>query len=200
MNKDYKPNPEEKSTPAPGWAWLLAGLLIGLFIGFLIYLDKVVPVPEKETASHQTEAKPQIPQKQESSKVVEKQENEAPRFSFYQELPRRVIDVPALEPETSPKVIKTETLTPQTTNKPQPTQSTYILQVGSFRSHKEADRLKARLAFMGLPAKTQPVTMNNNQKWIRVRVGPFPNFKQAEHIQARLKQNNIAAILLKLSG
>jgi len=200
MNKDYKPSPEEPSAPAPGWAWLLAGLLIGLFIGFLIYLDKAVPVPEKKTEPHQTEAKPQVSQEQAHSNAIEKPENEMPRFSFYQELPRRVVEVPVLEPEASPKAIKTEIATPQTTKKPQPTQPTYILQVGSFRNHREADRLKARLAFMGLQAKMQPVTVNNNQKWIRVRVGPFPSFKQAEKIQARLKRNKIAAILLKLSG
>ncbi|VAW84785.1 hypothetical protein MNBD_GAMMA16-1351 [hydrothermal vent metagenome] len=202
MTKDYKPNPEKKSTPAPGWAWLLAGLLIGLFIGFLIYLDKAVPVPEKKTASHQTETEiqPQAPQQPESTDLVEKPENEVPRFSFYQELPRMVIEVPALEPESSPKVTKTEVTTQRTSHKPQPNQSTYILQIGSFRHHREADRLKARLAFMGLQAKMQPVTVNNNQKWIRVRVGPFSSFKQAEQIQARLKRNKIATILLKLSG
>jgi len=200
MTKDYKPKPEKKPAPAPGWAWLLAGLLIGLFVGFLVYLDKAVPVPEKETVSHQTENKPQIPQQTESTDAIEKPENKIPRFSFYQELPRMVIEVPALEPEPSPKVIKPEITTQQALNKPQPNQSTYILQVGSFRNHKEADRLKARLAFMGLQAKMQPVTVNNNQQWIRVRVGPFSNFKQAEQIQARLKRNKIAAIMLKLSG
>jgi len=200
MTKDYKPSPEKKSAPAPGWAWLLAGLLIGLFIGFLIYLDKAVPVPEKETAPHQTETKPQIPQQPESTDVVETPENKIPRFSFYQELPRMVIEVPALEPESSPQVIKPEITTQQALNKSQPTQSTYIIQVGSFRNHREADRLKARLAFMGLQAKMQPVTVSNNQKWIRVRVGPFSSFKQAEQIQARLKQNKIEAIMLKLSG
>ncbi|NOY73468.1 MAG: SPOR domain-containing protein [Gammaproteobacteria bacterium] len=214
ITRDYKPGPEKKPTPAPGWAWLLVGLLIGLFVGFLIYLDKAVPVSEKKAVSNQTEAKPQVlPHKEKHNAVEENEkENKEFSFSFYNELPRRAIDVPAHELEQKtiqqPKtnrphpVNKAKIDTPQSSvpKKPQLAQSTYILQVGSFRNPDEAESLKARLAFMGLQATIQPVTVNKNQRWMRVRVGPFPSFKQAEQVQTRLKRKNITAMLLKLSG
>ena len=209
MSKDYKSNPEKKPTPAPGWAWALAGLLIGLFIGFLIYLAKAVPVPEKKTAPSQTQSKQAPPQKQKTVAPTKEKEEES-RFSFYSELPRMVIEVPDTQVEQETKTNrpnetnKAEIETPPartiSTPKAAQTQTAYILQVGSFRSHREADSLKARLAFMGLQAKMQTVTVNNNQRWIRVRVGPFPSLKRAEQVQARLKRNKIAAILLKLSS
>lgn len=214
ITRDYKPGPEKKPTPAPGWAWLLVGLLIGLFVGFLIYLDKAVPVSEKKAVSNLTEAKPQAPPNKKKPDTVEenKKESKELSFSFYNELPRRAIDAPAHELEQKiiqqPKInrpnpvnkAKTETAQSSVLTKSQPAQSTYILQVGSFRSPDEAESLKARLAFMGLQATIQPVTVNKNQRWIRVRVGPFPSFKQAEQVQTRLKRNNITAMLLKLSG
>ena len=77
---------------------------------------------------------------------------------------------------------------------------TYLLQAGSFRNHKQADQLRARLALLGMETRIQSVSVNNKQAWHRVRVGPFDNLRDLNQTRNQLKKNGIDAILIRLKN
>jgi cell division protein FtsN len=73
----------------------------------------------------------------------------------------------------------------------------YIIQAGSFRSLEQADRLKARLALYGIEATIQTVTINNNDTWHRVRIGPMTDLSALNKTRKRLQDNGIATMVVK---
>jgi cell division protein FtsN len=72
----------------------------------------------------------------------------------------------------------------------------YLLQVGSFREKSDAEQLKARLALLGITARTQSVTVND-VTWHRVRVGPVNGVRQADEMRTRLSNNGIESLVMK---
>lgn len=69
----------------------------------------------------------------------------------------------------------------------------FLLQAASFRSREDAERLRAALLLMDLPAATNSTSLSTGV-WYRVTVGPFDNRVQAERAMTRLRERNIAAI------
>ena len=65
-----------------------------------------------------------------------------------------------------------------------------VLQVGSFQSAAEADRLKAQLAFLGLEAEIKSALVNDGT-WYRVELGPFVANSELSRIINRLIENDI---------
>jgi cell division protein FtsN len=70
------------------------------------------------------------------------------------------------------------------------------LQVAALREAKDADRLKARLALLGLPVQTQQVT-SGEATLHRVRVGPFKTEDEALGALDTLSENDFEPRLLK---
>ena len=68
-----------------------------------------------------------------------------------------------------------------------------VLQAASFRSRDDAERLRAALLLMDLPASTSSITLSSGP-WYRVTVGPFERKVEAERALTRLREKNIAAI------
>ena len=89
-------------------------------------------------------------------------------------------------------------------DRPQPTAASereaYLLQLGSFRKAADAEKLKARLAFMGVETRVQKVTINNNDTFHRVRSGPYRSKKELDEVRAMLTRNNIKTIVIKWRG
>ena len=149
MTRDYKSHANRKQKKSlPGYVWLLSGLAIGLFVAFIVYLDKQ---PENETdfgtaVQHELEklkqqAKQGNPAKssaQESEKATEKKEQ---KFNFYTILPELEVLIP--ESETRPPEVKTPSSatssgTKQTASKDG---TLYVLQVGSFQNLAEGQEI-----------------------------------------------------------
>ena len=65
-----------------------------------------------------------------------------------------------------------------------------ILQVGSFQSATDAETLKAELAFLGLQARVESATVNNDT-WHRVQLGPFDSETKLSQARNRLIENQI---------
>jgi len=194
MPTDYKSratNKEKKSLP--GYVWLLSGLAIGLFVAFIVYLDKQ-PENTKDfgTAVQQELDKLKRKAKNSNSTKPKSAEKKEQKFNFYTILPELEVLIP--EDETRPPVNTSATKSTTTTNT---TNKLYVLQVGSFQNINDAEKLKANLAFLGLEANVQHVTVNN-QAWHRVRTGPYMDKQQLYKNQKLLKQNNIPAISMEL--
>jgi cell division protein FtsN len=76
----------------------------------------------------------------------------------------------------------------------------YVLQLGSFRSTDQAEQFKQNLAKMGFMTQLQPITNSEKETWYRVRIGPYTNLDKLNDIRARLRKNNLNAMLVKLQN
>jgi cell division protein FtsN len=196
MPTDYKSRVNKKQKPSlPGYLWLLSGLAIGLFVAFIVYLDKQ-PESDKNfgTAVQQELEKfknKKSAKKETTANTKINKEKKEPKFNFYTILPELEVLIP--ESETRPPT----TSKPDTGSKSSSTGKQYVLQVGSFQNLRDAEKLKANLAFFGLSAEIQHVTVNK-QAWHRVRTGPYKNKKQLYQNQDLLKKNNIDSISMEL--
>lgn len=63
----------------------------------------------------------------------------------------------------------------------------YILQVASFKSMNDADGLKAQLTLLGFQPVVQTVAINSDEKWHRVRIGPYADRDSLEAARIRLR-------------
>jgi len=201
MPTDYKSRVTRKQKKSlPGYMWLLSGLAIGLFVAFIIYLDKQ-PENDKDfgTAVQQEleklkkQANKAPAENSKADKKPENKEKKEQKFNFYTILPELEVLIP--ESETRPPETKNKTTADNSKTGTQNKQ--YVLQVGSFQNLDDAEKLKANLAFLGLEANIQHVTVNK-QAWHRVRTGPYRDRQELYKNQKLLKQNDINAISMEL--
>lgn len=214
MARDYKPrNTRKKKKSLPGYVWLFSGLAIGLFVAFIIYLDKQ-PESEKnfgsavqkelekikhgkiKSSEQKNKTNSTVASKKSTAETAVKKRKEE-KYNFYELLPQLEVFIP--ENETRPPEIKTKKHSNETPGKtPIKTAGNttkgkqYVLQVGSFKNLADAEKLKANLAFLGLEASIQHVTIKN-QLWHRVRFGPYQSKQQLHRNQNLLKENDINA-------
>ena len=177
---------------SPPWIWAVTGLLAGLFVAFLVFLQMQpageVLVEEPRALDIPTETEVHDVRKQKPAPVPPPPK---PRFDFYNLLPEMEVIVQDEEIKGTPSKEGVKRVE-------QP--GTYLLQAGSFRSHTQADQLRAKLALLGLETSIQSVSVNSKQAWHRVRVGPFLNLSDLNQARSLLKKNGIDAILIRLKS
>ncbi|MBH0058383.1 SPOR domain-containing protein [Pseudoalteromonas sp. SWXJZ94C] len=66
----------------------------------------------------------------------------------------------------------------------------YVMQCGSFRTHEQAESLKAKIAFAGLISEIKEAS-GTNGKWYKVRLGPYKTKRHAESDKNKLKRVRI---------
>lgn len=163
----------------PGWAWLISGVCIGVFISFLASLAGMAPTNGKTAKNASAE-----PDKTHSARS---DNTAATQFDFYTMLPEREIVV---EPEAVAEGAAA----------PPPVK--YTLQAGSFRSVADADRLRAKLLLLGLEASVEAVDGKGGETWHRVQVGPFDTRSKMAKARSTLMNEGVEALLKteKVSG
>lgn len=201
--RDFKQRPARSASPprqprrhaVPSrWPWFGAGMCVGALATAAIFVYEPRG-PATPGASARLIA-PSAPAA-------------APRFEFYTLLPEKEIAIPEAEldrPVPAPRSVPPAPDTASTVSDQPPVPSAqapadttrYLLQVGSFRGLEDADRLKARLAFMGLHSSIQTVSIDGVETWHRVRVGPFTGRDELDHARATLKQNQLESMALRL--
>lgn len=189
MSRDYKNSTPRQKSSGKGQPFL-SGLLIGLLLGVGISVVLAIfitggksPFENKVTPGAVIEADKNSPPPVEQQPAPA--ETEKSRFDFYDILPGN-------ESEEA-KVV------PLPENPPAPAE-TYFLQVGAFQTEQEADNMKARLALQGMETIVQTVEVPDKGILHRVRVGPFSNMNEVELAREQLKQNDIAADLVRAGG
>jgi len=173
------------------------GLLVGLFVAFLVYLDEIPTQggkPDKLSKQEQEKNKPSAQEKAPPPKH---------KFDFYTVLPDReveVINVPAPK-KTVVKKEPAKVSSSQQNRKVNRVSSgaLYQLQVGAFKELPKADTMKARLALLGVESNIQVMHVNG-QKMYRVRVGPSTDGQKINRMKEQLKAQNINAFVQKLKG
>ena len=69
----------------------------------------------------------------------------------------------------------------------------YFLQVAAFRSSKEADNLKAKLALAGFTSRVEKSDLEKDDIWYRVRLGPYESETELWATKTALNQHNFEA-------
>lgn len=153
-----------------------------------------------------------------------RQPPEERQFDFFSMLPEEEVVVPAEEPAEPialppPATTNEAPATPaaaQPTPKPAaqsnktaaatapssagrvtaPTGRAYLLQLGSFRSPDDAERLKAQLALKGIQTNIQTVTIDNGQTYHRVRTASVDK-SEAQSLSATLERDGQESIMIR---
>jgi cell division septation protein DedD len=175
----------------PGWAMLLIGLVIGLFVAFLVYLDDLDPREDDDIAIDADDD------------VADTAAEDRPRFEFYSILPELEVVIPEFprrdRDEAAEEDIEADIAPPSEGVDPLPTadpDGRFFLQVGSFQEQAQAESMKAQVALLGLDVQVRSVQVNGDD-WHRVRVGPFSDNASLESAQSRLRDNGIDYLVLR---
>lgn len=208
MNKDYKTRTSPRARRGhrgSGFFWFVTGAVVGAFgVGLAWTLENA-----------ERSAPPSAPAAQAEEQVPPAK----PRFDFYNILPEMEVVVPdeeltaapppvpvkpprKPEPAAKPPEEKTVAKAPEKKTEPKPSPSndgaSYLLQVASYRSVAEAERLKARLALLGMQSQIQQVTISGKDTYHRVRAGPYRGKESANIARALLTRNGLESIAIKL--
>ncbi len=193
MARDYKHRAQPKRKAAQKsavawWRWLLVIVLISVFVVFLNYLRMSVPDNKPVSAAKKTIPEKKVKKTVAKAKHQDKKPKE-PRYDFYTILPEAEVVVPDYE-------IKTR-IREERVGKAKATQ--YLIQAGSFRAFAEADKLRARLALMGIESRVEKARVGNVE-WNRVKMGPFSRSSSVSSIKQRLKANGIDVVVTEKEG
>jgi len=130
-----------------------------------------------------------------------------PRFEFYQILPgdkdagEKDAKAAPKAPPVAPPAPTAAAAPPKPGSSPASPKphggETYWLQAGAFAEEKEADNLKARIAFTGLEATVRPVSIPDKGTLYRVRLGPYQSLDDANRIKTALAQNGVGAAIIR---
>ncbi len=215
MPKDFRNSPAPRAEGRTAHPMLL-GIIIGLLLGIVIslavalylnrlsnpFLDKAKPI---EPLAKIGPAQPPRPEEKGAPEktAAEKAKAERPRFEFYTMLPgeREVTDKEAKAAAAKPKEPPKEaakTGPGSSPSQPKPhSGETYWLQAGAFAEEKDADNLRAKIAFTGLEASVKPAEVPGKGTLHRVRLGPYQSLEDANRIKATLSQNGVGATIIR---
>jgi len=168
----------------PGWAMLAIGLIIGLFVAFLVYLDDLEQPPTAAVDAGSGDDR--------DVAGDETAEVNKPRFEFYSILP----DLEVIVPDTPPPDADAGSSPDANVGTETDPDGSYFLQVGSFRQGKQADRMKAKVSLLGLDVDIQTVNVGG-ERWHRVRIGPYSDQARLGAAQRRLRENDIDYLVLR---
>ena len=181
----------------PGWMWLLTGLALGLVIALV--RPGGGPAPEEGATplaalrDQGAAQRPQAPPPADPAAGA----GPAEEFTFYKMLPR--MEVPtAGEPLPARDAPEATPATPAPGTDTASGQGAFVVQVGAFRTYADADRLKARLALLGLEARIQTATVSGQGTRHRVRLGPFADRSAVEQVRHQLQEVGMKAFVLQV--
>ncbi|WP_455204328.1 SPOR domain-containing protein [Kaarinaea lacus] len=194
----------------PMWMWLFAFIAVSSFVTLLLYLDQYEKGHVSETGGIQIEEifsrtdvtdKTDDPKSRSETTAQQKQSSEDKNtsFDFYSLLPKMEVLVPENEVKARSKV-EPASEDMATKSMPATAAASYFLQAGAFKDLQAADRMKANLAFIGVPSKIESVKLPDSGVWHRVRVGPFNDLRDMNKIRNVMQSNNIQSITVKVKS
>lgn len=210
---------------APGWIWLLAGLLIGALAFGYVQLHGKWSKPASTLPTPDPQALARAPS--EDNAVPEPAEKPKPKYDFYTLLPEKEVVIPDAELDAQARAEAARAAKPR----PAPTAAAsaapadsaaggtstpaaaadsaiaaslagndaprYLIQAGAFRGSTEAEALKARIALTGEIARVEVAQINGNTVH-RVRMGPYPNASALAAAKQALASHGITAQAIKV--
>lgn len=196
MGRDYK-KPRSRSSrsskAASPYQFLFGGFALGIIAAAIVYY-LVAPAPPREPDRPVPAAAPPPASSEEIDEDDSRNSATPPapvkeRFDFYDVLPNYEVIITENEE-------RVDDATPAAkVSKP----GIYVLQTGSFRRFADADRMKAELALQGIESSIQRITIGDDQVYHRVRIGPETDLKKVNDLRTRLRQQNIDALLIRIT-
>jgi len=163
---------KQQAPPPRTWAWFFSGLLCGVFLCFLGWLAAQEPAGGASVKAEATTA--------------EAEQTDPPEeliFTFPDKLKEQNVHV-YVDPAEIARAQKSETM------------AQYLLQAGSFRQEKDAQRRRAELLLLGLSPTVQK-TDGKNGRWYRVYMGPFESRSKLNKARSLTAQQGIETLMLK---
>lgn len=174
--------------------WMLITALIIGFVVFLVYLKSpgfneqgLAALPPAATEGKKISPEPG--KLTNTAQQAEEQKPQPPQFDFYTILPKKEVVVPEYE-------VKTRTREEQVGKDKK---TSYILQAGSYTDFKEADRIKAKLALMGIESKIQKAKVES-VTWYRIKIGPYRQLSSVNTIKDRLQKFGMKPVVTEVEG
>ena len=203
----------------PGWAWLVAGLLLGagaLWVGSSL-LDG-----DREFLKPRPNPDAQPPAAIGEEPIVS--EDAGTRFDFYTLLPgdgvamsdeelaasaRAEAEAAAREDEpviedtphpdaadladpAAPDRADDDGAQPATTD-----DARYVLQAGAFGDAADAESVKARIALLGLGARVESATLADGRTVHRVRMGPYDSAAALAEAKRKLAEGGLPSLAIR---
>jgi cell division protein FtsN len=168
---------------------LLAGILIGMVIGVgfaagIAWYMMKSPTPFLQKAP----LAEKLPVASDSKSPAAGAENpvvsDKPRFEFYKVLTDKQDKTIVAPPKPVDKSVASD-------RKPTISYEPHLLQAGSFQNAGDAEKLKAKLALLGVEANVQSANIPDKGVWYRVRLGPYKTADEENRARNFLKQNGV---------
>jgi len=175
----------------PIFAGILLGIVMGLAIAggiawFVLKKNTVTPPPVKEQVQP---GKASVGKPAAAGTSSGTSEGKA-RFEFYKELTDKPDSTATKKPERQPPVaIKSDSPV-----KPNVQADVYFLQEGSYTTADDAEKVKAKLALLGMVANIQQADIPEKGVRYRVRLGPYKTSTEMNEAMASLKSNGHNAL------
>ena len=184
------------------WTGILIGMIVGVSLaaGVTWYLMRSpspflkktqIPVNTPASAAKPAASAEAAGAASKPSETADGENNAKPRFEFYKVLTDKqdaAINAPAKSAE-KPKPADT---------KPVVAFVPHVLQAGSFSKADDAEKLKARLALLGVQANVQEANIPDRGVWYRVRLGPYNDPAELDRTRTFLKQNGVESTPIKV--
>lgn len=190
MARDYNRKNISRNKPSSSRPFLLMILffIAGYLTALLFDPESLGQWVSRQTASLENKKvakKKNLPQPQE--------ERPKPKFEFYtlltnehqasKALPTPPVVNPApAKPVSIPQTVEHKESKTVVSTKSE-SKEHYVIQVASFKSRQDAERLKATLILQGFDVHLKEVIQANSH-WYRVLIGPYPDRKKAENAKA----------------
>lgn len=211
---------KNRSESLPGWIWFAGGVLLGALVMGVMWLKDHQAISQAAEAQLE-DAKREVQQAAAPQNAADEEtQSESPQqpqevalhqFDFYNVLPDREVEVQpdSLRPVASKPVaaaaVTAKKVTeaalekaPETAVKPLETdaKSLFQMQLASFRSRADAERMMAGSALKGVTTRIEKVTIND-KAYYRVRSGPYSR-EQAYSLHKRLKKSGIESLIMRV--
>lgn len=188
-------------------AVLVAGMVIGSLATILWQGMRVADGGIGTGIRQMIDQSKQEDEAKQANQVVSKEDipvQQKPVYDFHTVLHEIEVVVPSEQPESDTQQPDDDSTTPKAEADvaapvPADIASSYLLQAGSYRNRKDADRLKAELAFSGLSSTIQKVTIQDRGDFYRVRLGPYSTYAKMVEADESLASKGIKTLRLKIS-
>ncbi len=174
----------------PLWMWLLGGMLLGLALAAALLIWNrdgtmaLFPIANPG-ATAPRESEPAI------APAAKPETRPRPRYDFYTLLRERETRVSDKELADKVRAEASQQATPAAPAAATPPRERYLLQAGAFRTQRDADAIKARIAMgSGLTARVEAADVNG-QPVYRVRLGPYATARELEDAKRRLAESGM---------